>query len=223
MPKILAIDTSTDACSAALLLDHEIFDRFMVAPKEHTSFILAMVDELLSESKVGFGELDAIAFGCGPGSFTGVRLASSIAQGFAFASVLPVVRISTLRALAQEIFVEYKIPKVLVAQDARMQEIYFGEYCVDDNGVMRGIKPDILANPYELANAIVVDDDVVGVGDGFEIYSEIFSRSCKRFISRRYVQAKYVAKLAADDFMKGLAVSAEQAQPAYLREKVAWA
>ena len=221
MPKILAIDTSTDACSAALLLDHKVNDRFMVAPKEHTSFILSMVNDLLSESEIGFDQLDAIAFGCGPGSFTGVRLAASIVQGFAYASNLPVVRISTLRALAQEVFIEFKASKVLVAQDARMQEVYWGEYHVDNSGIMQAIKPDSLINPHKIG--VVSGDDFVGVGNGFEVYSDIFAKSCNiRLISRKYTQAKYVVRLAADDFIKGLAVTAEVAQPTYLREKVAW-
>ncbi|MDR1057798.1 MAG: tRNA (adenosine(37)-N6)-threonylcarbamoyltransferase complex dimerization subunit type 1 TsaB [Coxiellaceae bacterium] len=221
MLKILAIDTSTDACSSALLFNHKIIDRFMVAPRKHTSFILSMVNDLLSEGEIEFNQLDAIAFGCGPGSFTGVRLATSVAQGFALASNLSVIKISTLRALAQEVFVEFRATKVLVAQDARMQEVYWGEYCVDNNGIMKAIKPDSLINPYKIKT--IINSDFVGVGDGFEVYNDFFTKNCKiPFIPKKYIQAKYVARLAANDFVQGLVVTADKVQPTYLREKVAW-
>lgn len=221
MTKILAIDASTDACSAALLVDNEVNERFMVIPKQHTNFILPMVDELLAEAKLSFKQLDAIAFGSGPGSFTGVRLAVSIAQGFAFAANLPVIGVSTLRALAQEVFVEFNHPRVLVVQDARMQEVYFGEYLVDAIGIMRAVRPDSLVKPGEMPE--ICGENLVGVGSGFDVYVDVLAKIDNpnfKIIDKRYVQAKYIVQLAADDFAKGLAITAEEALPIYLREKV---
>ena len=219
IPKILAIDTSTDACSAALLVEHKISDRFMVAPKQHTNLILSMVNDLLFEAQLNLNQLDAIAFGSGPGSFTGVRLAASIAQGFAFAANLPVIKVSTLRALAQEVFVEFKFPKVLVVQDARMEEVYCGEYHVDNKEIMQEIRPDRLIKPSEVAKICM--DGFVGVGSGFEVYRDIFSRHCNiKVIDRKYVQVKYVAQIAEFNFAQGIMVRDEEALPIYLREKV---
>src|SRR3972149_3379225 len=169
IPKILAIDTSTDACSAALLVEHKISDRFMVAPKRHTNLILSMVNDLLIEAQLNLNQLDAIAFGSGPGSFTGVRLAASIAQGFAFAANLPVIKVSALRALAQEVFVEFKSPKVLVVQDARMEEVYCGEYHVDNKEIMQEIRPDRLIKTSEVAETGM--GGLVGAGSRFEVCS----------------------------------------------------
>ncbi|MBU0744228.1 MAG: tRNA (adenosine(37)-N6)-threonylcarbamoyltransferase complex dimerization subunit type 1 TsaB [Gammaproteobacteria bacterium] len=220
MPKILAIDTSTDACSAALLIDNKVADRFEVAPKQHTSLILSMIDDLLVSEKLDLNQLDAISFGAGPGSFTGVRLAASIVGGLALASNIPVIGVSTLRALAQEIFVELEESKVLVVQDARMQEVYWGKYQANNDGIMQAIKPDRIIKPDE---GIILGDDFVGVGSGFRVYADILAKNFKiPLVAREYVQAKYLLQLAAYDFSKGLVTTADKAQPVYLREKVAW-
>ncbi len=218
MVKILALDTSTDACSVALSLNTLSYDRFIVAPAAHTKFILPMIDELLSQAKLDYKELDAIAFGHGPGSFTGVRLAASVAQGLAFAANLPVMGISTLRALAQEVLVEEGRSQVLVAQDARMKEIYWGEYRVDSVGIMQPIVPDKLIKP-EVA-LVGSYYGFVGVGNGFDVYKDLFSQSDLPIIAKQYVRAKYVAELAVADFASGGMVTAEKALPIYLREKV---
>ncbi|MGB5456905.1 MAG: tRNA (adenosine(37)-N6)-threonylcarbamoyltransferase complex dimerization subunit type 1 TsaB, partial [Gammaproteobacteria bacterium] len=101
--KILAVDTATEACSAALYLDGEIHQQFRVAPREHSHIILPMIDQLLSDSGIRVSDLDVLAFGRGPGSFMGVRIAAGVAQGIAFAWDLPVVPISTLAAIAQTV------------------------------------------------------------------------------------------------------------------------
>lgn len=224
MTKILAIDTSTDACSAALLFEHNIIDRFMVAPQQHTTFILPMINEILIAAGMGMHQLDALAFGVGPGSFTGVRLAASLAQGLAFAASLPVVKVSTLRALAQEVFVELQMSQVFVAQDARMQQIYWGEYRVDDMGIMQKTCSDSLLPLNEVSARVTPDipKAVVGIGSGFEIYKDSILEFGKiKTIAKQYVQAKYVAQIAAVDFVRGMAVNASEALPAYLRDNVA--
>ena len=223
MLKILALDTSTDACSVAILADGESHQRFVIAKQQHTKLVLPMIQELLAETQLTLKQLDAIAFGCGPGSFTGVRLAASIVQSLAFTTDLPVVKISTLRLLAQEAYARFDKPKVIVAQDARMQELYWGEYQVDVDGVMQPISPDRLIAPEKVK--IIADDDFIGVGTGWKIYGDILVKHCNN-VSKVdlsiYPQASYVAQLAVTDFTKGLAVSAAEALPTYLREEVAW-
>lgn len=214
MIKILAIDTSTDACSAALLYDKKNSNRFIIAAREHTKLILPMIHELLTEAHLDLNELDAIAFGYGPGSFTGIRLAASITQGLAFASNLPVIKISCLRALAQEAFVEFGNKKVLVAQDARMNEIYYGEYQSDSFGIMQAIIPDQLTTP-EKINTTNPNPLFTRTGNGWEIYDNTPAKLI-------YPRAQYIAELAAIDFAKNLTVLAAEALPIYLREEVAW-
>ncbi|MEO5344412.1 MAG: tRNA (adenosine(37)-N6)-threonylcarbamoyltransferase complex dimerization subunit type 1 TsaB, partial [Gammaproteobacteria bacterium SHHR-1] len=121
MSKILALDTSTDACSAALLLDGQLLKRFKVEPRRHTHLLLPMVDELLQESGVTLASLDAIAFGRGPGSFAGIRIATGAAQGLALAAGVPVLPISTLESLAYEFVQEQSLQQgqLLTALDAR--------------------------------------------------------------------------------------------------------
>ena len=116
--KILAIETATEACSAALLVDNEIIDRFEVAPQKHGDLILTMVDELMNEAGVKLPQLDALAFGRGPGSFTGVRMATGVIQGLAFAVDLPVAPVSTLTALAHQTIDESEGRTVYAALDA---------------------------------------------------------------------------------------------------------
>lgn len=222
MLKILAIDTSSDTCSAAVLNGEKIFTRFVAAKLQHNKLILPMLHELLIEANLLIQQLDVIAFGCGPGSFTGVRIAASIVQGLAYATNLPVVKISTLRALAQGAFVEFGKTHCLVAQDARMQEIYWGQYQLDPTAIMQPVVPDQLLAPQKVQ--LLSSNGYTGVGNGWKIYDDILTKSCKIEVIDTviYPQAKYIGQLAGVDFTKGLTVSAQEALPVYLREEVAW-
>ena len=135
--KLLAIDTATEGCSAALVNDQQLLTRMEVQPRKHAELILPMLDELLSEAGLAISQLDALAFGRGPGAFTGVRIATGVIQGIAFGADLPVVPVSTLRALAQRAFQEYQHANVLTAFDARMDEVYWASYQLAENGLMR--------------------------------------------------------------------------------------
>ncbi len=135
--KLLAIETATDTCSAALWIDGELCERFEVAPQRQSELILPMMDALLAEAGLRPAQLDALAFGRGPGSFTGVRIATGVAQGVAFAAGLPVVGVSTLAALAQGHLGATGCRRVLAAYDARMGEVYWAACEADGEGVMR--------------------------------------------------------------------------------------
>ena len=156
--KILALDTSTEACSAALLIDGEITSQYQLAPREHSRLILKIIDKLLSDAKVSVSSLDAIAFGRGPGSFMGLRIAAGVVQGIAFAHDIPVIPISTLKAIAQRAYEQTNIENVLVAIDARMDEVYWGAYSlVNQQWITDGeecvISPDKIQLPSHAFNS----------------------------------------------------------------------
>ncbi|HDP89812.1 MAG TPA: tRNA (adenosine(37)-N6)-threonylcarbamoyltransferase complex dimerization subunit type 1 TsaB, partial [Thioalkalivibrio sp.] len=145
--KILAIDTATDACSAALFLDGEVTSRFELAPRRHTELILPMVGSLLEEAGLAVTDLDAVAFGRGPGAFTGLRIAAGVAQGLALGADLPVIPVSTLATMAQQVMDEAGAEAVAAALDARMGEVYWGCYRRDAEGVAEPVGPETVCAP----------------------------------------------------------------------------
>lgn len=218
--KILALDTATEACSAALIHNDEIIYRYQLVPRQHTHLILPMLQSLLDEAGLSLAQLDAIAFGRGPGSFTGVRIATSVVQGIAFATDLPVVPISTLQALAQGAWRELQIKQVLVAIDARMDEIYWGAYQLGADNIMLPACSEIVCAPADIK--IPNDLSFIGVGSGWDSYHEIMQYKIKleKWLPERCPHARDIAALAAIDFKNGKAVNAEQALPVYLRDQV---
>lgn len=221
--KLLAVETATEGCSAALAIDGEIFTRFEIVPRRHAELILPMCESLLAEAGIKLSHLDAIAFGRGPGSFTGVRIAAGITQGLAFGLDLPVVPVSTLAALAQEIMTELGKTNVLAAIDARMGEIYWGCYRRDEQGSARLIGAERVSKAGDVT--VPADHTWYGAGSGWSVYGDTLAqRSVSLFECHdadRLPRAEYIARLAEIAFAQGLAVSAEQAQPVYLRDDVA--
>jgi tRNA threonylcarbamoyladenosine biosynthesis protein TsaB len=221
--KLLAIETATEACSAALYLDGEVIERFQLAPREHTALILPMVDELLAEAGLMPAQLDAIAFGCGPGAFTGVRIATGVVQGIAFALDLPVVPVSTLAVLAQGGQREYGWGRVAAAIDARMGEVYWGGFEADDDGIMQLVGEELVTPPQEVP--LLQGHEWHGIGSGWHSYAvELAQRQGVAMIDAigdYYPHARDVATLAVAAYQRGEAVSAEQALPRYLRDQVA--
>lgn len=219
--KILAIDTATEACSVALLNDGECYETFEIIPRQHTERVLPMVDDILQKAAISLTQLDAIAFNRGPGSFTGVRVGTSVAQGLAFSCDLPVIPVSSLAALAQSAYREEKREHVLSLIDARMNEIYWGCYQLE-SGLMKSVSDEKVTS--------VLDIEKSGkwhcVGSGWDSFQLELNQSSlvniNSFKEQGFPHAQDVAILAADLFLQGKIESAENAVPSYIRDEVTW-
>ena len=220
--KILAIDTSGEACSATLLADTVIEQRLEREPRRHGELLLSMIDELLARAGIGVTQLDALAFGCGPGSFTGVRIATSVAQGVAYGADLPVIPVSTLAALAQGHFRSSGATRVLTAFDARMGELYWGSYLLGDGDLMQPAMAEEVASPEKVS--LPLDTGWSGIGSGWVAHGDVLRRRLGPRLSlvvpEAFCESRDVAILAAAEFEAGRCVPAEQALPVYLRERV---
>lgn len=223
--RLLAIDTATEACSAAVLADGKLFSRWIELGRGHTDHILPLIDELLKEAQLRLKDLDAIAFGRGPGAFTGVRLAASITQGLAFGAGLKVIGISDLRAVAQRVLDEQPgCQTVLVCNDARMQEVYWGVYQRDEAGLAQLLGAEHVSPPQEVQLPEAAKSPVHGGGRGFKAYPELAQRFAGRLEAIHddvTPRAAEIVKLAAVEWQAGRTLSAEQAIPVYLRDNVA--
>ncbi len=220
--KLLAIETATECCSAALLLNHETFAVSEIAPRRHNEIILAMCERVLAQAEVSLTQLDAIAFGRGPGAFTGVRLAASVTQGIALARDLPVVPVSSLATLAQAAYHTRQASQVLSCIDARMQEIYYALFQPDASKVMQIVGEEHVIRPGLLT--VDVHDHCIGVGSGWRAYAHLLSARCGKNISyhaNALPQAEYVAELGKYYYQRGYQVTAVEALPVYLRDNVA--
>jgi len=222
--KLIALETSAEACSAALWVENEIIERFAVVPREHSERILPMIGEVLAEAGVSRKALDGVVFGCGPGSFTGVRIATGVAQGLAFALDIPVVPVSTLEILAQGVRREHGASRVLAAFDARMDEVYWAACVVDDEGLMRIVGDQRVCRPGEVP--LPDGGDWTGAGGGWQTYAdqldERLGGKVTGHIPGALCHARDAAELGAPRFAAGRTVSAADALPVYLRNTVAW-
>jgi tRNA threonylcarbamoyladenosine biosynthesis protein TsaB len=220
--KLLAVETSTEACSAALFVDGEVAERFELAPQKHTTLILPMIDALMAEADLKPQQLDALAFSRGPGSFTGVRIATGVIHGIALGADLPIVPVSTLAAIAQDAFERSDENTAFVAMDARMGEIFWGVYRRDVQGYaeLAGEEAVTPADRIEFP-----DLQGIGVGSGWAVYQQALMVRLAGRVSRYQAdmlpRAGMIARLGARGFELGLAVPVEQAMPVYLRDKVA--
>lgn len=225
--KFLALDTSTEACSVALALDGQILALDEVCPQQHSKRILPMVQQLLADAGVSLYQLDGIIFGRGPGSFTGVRIGVSVAQGLAFGADLPVFGVSTLAAMAQAAAVQQNATEVIAAIDARMAEVYIAAYALDEAGLMQAITPEIAAKPAalpEVLTSLSFTSQLLGVGTGWQTYPQALQQLAPALIadSILYPSAQFMLPFASRAWQQQLFVSAEQAEPVYVRDEVTW-
>ncbi len=219
--RILAIDTVTEGCSAALLVGNEVEEKFEITPRGHTKRILPMVDELLLEAEISLSILDAIAFDRGPGSFTGLRITAGVVQGLAYGANLPVIPVSSLAALAFASYSENQNKNILAAIDARMGEVYCGYYRINDHGLPELVGEESVLSPDKITKP---QGSWVGVGSGFESYKEElkehFGENLVQMDGDALPHAKEIARLALHEFEHGMVLTPEEAQPVYLRNQV---
>lgn len=220
--KLLAIDTATEACSAALWLEGEVQERFELAPRRHTSLILPMVQALLADAELSLAQLDAIAVDRGPGSFTGVRIGAGVVQGLAYAVDLPVVPVSSLATLAQAVWQTLRHDNVLALIDARMQELYWA--CYEFHQQEMQLLGEERVSPLEqvkLAN----ESNVYCVGSGSRQYQEqLQSRSGFQVLpdsTYDFPHAAVLAQLGVNAYARNEMISADLLEPIYLRNQVA--
>jgi tRNA threonylcarbamoyladenosine biosynthesis protein TsaB len=217
MSTIIAIETSSELASVALLRGDQVLAREATSVQTHSQTVLPMVHALLSEAGIRLAQCDAIAFGAGPGSFTGVRTACGVVQGLAFGAGLPVVAVSTLEAMAQACRDRSAASDVLAILDARMGEVYWAQYRYLD-GWQAIVEPTL-----SLPSAVEPQGKVIACGNGLSAYATDFApRSfAKEAMTDIMPHAAQIARLAQLAFDQGRAVAAHDAQPFYLRNKVA--
>lgn len=225
MTRILALDTSTDACSVALLTPDGVTEDFRLEPRGHTRLILPMIDALLARQGLELSQLDAIAFGRGPGSFTGLRIAAGVVQGLAWGAGLPVVAVSTLAAMALDSARRTGRTWAMPILDARMDEVYTALYRIED-GLPREVATERVCAPESLQDMIPPEGQpLVAAGSGL-VYQSRFPETLRQRIQESLAdllpRAAVIAELAARDWREGRVLPPEQAQPVYLRDEVAW-
>ncbi len=218
---ILAFDTATPACSVALAKAGQIYCRHEILPRQQSTFILEFVDSLLAEAELSLAAIDVIACGVGPGSFMGVRLAVSIAQGLGFAQNIPILPLSSLQVLAQTAYEAEGVRDVWVMWDARMQEIYSGHYHCGKSNVMEPVIKDSLLKPS--AFELPVSSTFKVVGNGYTAYCHDFNKDVQaniQLLPDHHPQARAMIALTQADVATSKLVSAQDLEPVYLRSPV---
>lgn len=227
MTCILALDTSTDACSVALATESGVVGLFELAVKTHTQRLLPMIDELLTQEGVQLADLDAIAFGRGPGSFTGLRIGLGVVQGLAYARRLPVIPVSTLTAMAVRHFRHTPDTSrpVLTALDARMGEVYWALFAPESGQ----LNPRVMVEEQVMSPQRVAEHPDVGamgvnfegVGPGWQ-YAALQALAPAVLEPVFHPRAEDIARLGMEAYARGEAIPIQQAQPVYLRNTVSW-
>jgi len=218
--RLIAFDTATEWCTAALWQDGAVTVREERAGQRHSDLLVPMVMDLLAEAGMSLSQLDGLAYGMGPGSFTGLRIACGVAQGLALGADLPVWGVSTLEALAEEARAATAATRVLACLDARMGEVYAGYYQAQGDGWQCVTGPLVCA-PDKVPPPPGADwAECVGIGSGFAAYPAL-TRLTGHALPEGIPHARAIARLAAPAFLLGQGLSAEQAEPLYIRDKVA--
>jgi tRNA threonylcarbamoyladenosine biosynthesis protein TsaB len=230
--RLLALDTATEACSAALLVDGEVIERYEVLGRGHAERLLPMVQEVLAEGGVALSALDAVAFGRGPGGFTGLRIAAGVTQGLAFGAGLPVVPVSDLAALAARAATHHGRRHVLACLDARMAEVYWAAFDCADPAAPAPLTPERVTGVGDIrlefgavgGRQTPGECPLFGVGHGFAAYPALagmLGRALAGFDAALLPHAREIALIGAREVAGGRTVPAEEAQPVYLRDDVA--
>lgn len=224
---ILCIDSSTEACSVAVQTKSAaLYHHFMLAPREHTQKILPTIESVINEAQLTLSDIGVIVYGQGPGSFTGVRIGISIAQGLAYGLEVNMVGVSTLQAMSQQAFAKHQCESVYAAIDARMGEVYFAHY-INQNGLMVLQENEVVVKPEQLVQRFENDQQIVPnsvlVGTGWEAYSELSSVFTDAIqLDIIYPDAAYMIEQAVNIIEHDGSVEPELAIPVYLRDTVTW-
>jgi tRNA threonylcarbamoyladenosine biosynthesis protein TsaB len=217
--RLLAIDTATERCSVALRVEGRTIERSIELPRGHADLVLPMVEDVLKEGGLQLRDLDGIAYGRGPGAFTGVRIAVGVVQGLAFGAELPTVGISNLAAVAQQVAREGD--RILVCMDARMDQVYWSVFVREPgNELVISRAPERVDAP----DAVIDGDYTVLAGTGFKAYSNLTSRLTRpdRTVAETALpRATEIALLAETEFRAGRTKAAAEAEPVYVRDQVA--
>lgn len=214
--KLIAIDTATERCSVALLIDERIVERAAQTPRGHADLVLPMVEAVLAEAGLTLRQLDGLAYGRGPGAFTGVRIAVGVAQGLAYGAQLATVGISNLAAVAQQ----FARPgaRILVCMDARMNEVYWGRFESTHDGLVAATT----AERVDLPEAVDAGDATVFAGTGFGAYPQLAAGRPPDAVHGAILpHARDIARLAVLELRAGRGQPADRAQPVYLRDQIA--
>ncbi len=220
--RLLAIETSSEACSVALQDSEVIREQHRIEPREHTRILLPMIRQLLDESGLAAKDLDAVVLGNGPGSFIGMRISASVAQGLCFGAGLPLVPVSSLAAIAAEVIESEGADKIAVAQDARMNEVYFATYAANSGGL-----PVLLDS--EAIVSVDRPDLLPGTGwtvagGGWQRYPQLAANGAAAIAVTSNIwhpRARCLLNIGTAAYQQGQSIDAARLQPAYLRTKVA--
>ena len=220
---LLALDTCTENCSAAILFNDAMHTVHEITQRGHSERILSMLDEVLAKAGCQLKNIDCLVFGRGPGSFTGVRVGVAVAQGVAFAHALPVIPVSTLAAVAQAAYLQHGVTHISVAMDARMNEVYHADFIIQDGLAVAVSEEQVLAP--ELVKLPDNEASWFAAGTGWAVYESQISPAIKERLSgidsTLLPSADAMLLLAKQQYEQGLQISAEQALPVYLRNNVA--
>ena len=222
---LLALDTSSNACSVALQVGDQVFEQHVIQANQHTRILIPMIRNLLSDADIDLQSMDALVLGNGPGSFIGMRIGASVAQGLAFGSKQKIVPVSSMAAVAAEVMDLYSSTEVIVAQDARMNEVYLGIYRVNGDGLPAADAAEILQ---PISPITKLDENSsserVAAGQGWQRYPALLrlnQSAISRVVDVHYPKARYLLGLGAKGWQRGDAIEPEKLVPAYIRTKVA--
>jgi tRNA threonylcarbamoyladenosine biosynthesis protein TsaB len=221
--KFLALDTSSNACSVALQIGDEITTSHVVKPREHTAILIPMIEQILRDADEAIEDMDGIVLGNGPGSFIGMRIAASVVQGIAYAAGIKVVPVSSLAAIAAEAFATHEGERVVVTQDARMNEVYLAIFSRDADGLPRA-EGDVYLHKTSETIAEQSGDPMLAAGAGWQSYPEFLEINSHLIVGGvdvLYPNARYLLSSGIRNWDAGLAISPEQIVPEYVRMKVA--
>ncbi|OUD12934.1 tRNA (adenosine(37)-N6)-threonylcarbamoyltransferase complex dimerization subunit type 1 TsaB [Thioflexithrix psekupsensis] len=226
---ILIIDSATEYCSCALATEKDVLSLGQLAPRQHTELILPMIDQLLAQAELMPQQLTTVAFGCGPGSFTGLRIACGVAQGIAYAVDLPLLAISDLAALAQAAHEQHHASHVVAALDARMSQIYWGAYQFDEKDKIARLcgEEKVSQAQHVVIPSLAAADETswLGTGSGWAAYATELQQTIARqgkiisaYFGETFPHASHMVPLARFAAAQGQFLSPELASPTYLRD-----